>query len=205
MRRMRTLWISLMALVLLSAPVHANPGGPDPDQCTVMPPDGMALPRLVGAPAEGSGGAPIADLGIVIRSAGGVPMGDVLVEVVANASCNNPDPLCICTGAVFSGYTDDQGYVRLNLSFGGCCQDPNSAIIYANSFPIRAYDILVSPDYDGERGDCRVGLGDFVYLTGRYGQTGVPCSNLDGDGGEGCTLPDFVEFAGAYARVCSGN
>jgi hypothetical protein len=205
MRRMRILLISPLALALLCAPAHANPGTPDPDRCSVLPPDAMDSPRLLGVPAEGPGGAPVANLDIYVRMSDGTPVEDVLVEVVPATSCNDPDPLCICNDAGLTGYTDEQGYVRLNLKFGGCCQDPYSAFIYAGGFPIRAYSILVSPDYNGARGDCRVSLGDFVYLMGRYGQTGVPCSNLDGDGEDACTLPDFVEFAGAYARVCSGN
>jgi hypothetical protein len=197
--------IALLALLLLGGTAHANPGGPDPDHCTVLPPDEMASPRLVGVPVNGSGGASIADLDICIRSITGDPLSDIFVQVTFRASCNDPDPLCICTTGVFTGFTDLEGHLRLNLKFGGCCQDAYSAIIDAEGFPIRAYSIVVSPDYDGVRGNCAVTLADFVYFTTGYGQTGAPCRNLDGDAGDSCTLPDFVEFASAYASSCGGD
>ena len=197
--------LALLGLALLAGRALANPSGPDPDHCSVMPPDGMASPRLVGVPAGGSGEAPVADLEIVIRGWYGTPIGNAWVEVSLAGSCNDPDPLCLCEGVVFTGTTDDEGYVRIRMRYGGCCRDASSAIIYANDFPIRGYDILMSPDYDGEHGDCRVNLADFVYFSGGYAQAGEPCRNYDGDGAEACTLPDFVAFAGMYAKSCSGS
>lgn len=198
---MRIFLIALVGLALLSGATYASV--PDPDMCSVIPPDNMAAPRLIGVPA--TTGQAAANLTVTIRASDGTAIGNAYVEVILNPTCNDPDPLCICTNAVFTGYTSPSGNLTLNMKYGGCCQDVSSAIIMAEGTPIRAYDIVVSPDYNGANGNCYVQLADFVYFSGRYGQSGVPCSNFSGDATESCTLPDFVTFAAVYGKNCTGS
>jgi len=201
---MRAFLVLLIGCALLGNGVHANPL-PDPDRCSVMPPDGMALPRLLGVPAEFGSGPPSSQLDIYVGDSNGAPMANVNVEVVLNSTCNDPDPLCVCTVAVLSGYTNTSGNLRLSMKWGGCCLDTQAAIVRAMGTPIRIYDVLCSPDFDGLRGNCAVGLADFVYFASGYAQSGVACRNFDGDQNETCGLPDFVEFAQAYGFWCTGQ
>jgi hypothetical protein len=195
--------IFLIALVGLALCGGALASVPDPDMCSVMPPDGYASPRLLGVPY--TSGATSANIDIFVRASDGSPIGNVLVEVILNPTCNDPAPLCVCSNAVFTATTSGTGYCRINLKFGGCCQDVSSAIILADGTPIRGYDIVVSPDYNGVDGNCRVELPDFVYFAAGYGQSNVPCRNFDGDAAENCALADFVVFAQAYGRNCTGS
>jgi hypothetical protein len=198
---MRIFLIALVGLALLSGAAYASV--PDPDMCSVTPPDNMSAQRLIGVPY--TSGSAAANLDIYIRSSDGAPISNAYVEVILNPSCNDPDPLCVCNNGVFTGYTSVTGYLRLNMKFGGCCRDLSSAIIKAEDTPIRAYDIVVSPDYNGATGNCAVQLADFVYFSGNYGDCGVPCSNFSGDAAECCNLPDFVTFASTYGRGCTGS
>lgn len=198
---MRIFLIALVGLALLSGATYASV--PDPEMCTVNPPDQMAAPRLIGVPS--TTGQAAANLSITIRASDGTAINNAYVEVILNPTCNDPSPLCVCTVGVFSGYTSPSGTLTLNMKYGGCCTDQSSAIIVAEGTPIRAYDIIVSPDYNGVDGNCQVNLADFVYFSGRYGQTGQPCSNFSGDATETCNLADFVTFAGVYGRTCTGS
>jgi hypothetical protein len=198
---MRIFLIALVGLALLSGATYASV--PDPDQCSVIPPDNMAAERLIGVPA--TIGQSAANLTITIRASDGTAINNAYVEVILNPTCNNPDPLCVCNVGVFTGYTAPSGNLTLNMKYGGCCQDVSSAIIMAEGTPIRHYDIIVSPDYNGVSGNCAVQLADFVYFSGRYGQSNVPCSNFSGDAAEACTLADFVTFAGVYGKTCTGS
>jgi hypothetical protein len=199
---MRAFLVLLIAGALLGSVVHANPL-PDPDRCSVMPPDGMAQPRLLGVPEEIGSGPPSSQLDIHVADSSDSPMANVYVEVVLSSTCNL-DPLCICFVAVLNGYTDASGNLRLSMKWGGCCLETQGAMVRAMGTPIRIYDVLCSPDFDGLVGNCAVGLADFVYFASGYGQSGVVCRNLDGDRNETCGLPDFVEFAQAYGSWCNG-
>jgi len=198
---MRIFLIALVGLALLSGATYASV--PDPDMCTVNPPDQMAAPRLLGVPA--TSGMAAANLVVTILASDGTPINNAYVEVILNPTCNDPAPLCVCNNALFTGYTSSSGVLNMNMKFGGCCQDVSSAIVIAEGTPIRAYDIVVSPDYNGVDGNCAVQLADFVYFSGQYGNSGVPCSNFSGDAAEECSLPDFVTFAGVYGKLCTGS
>jgi hypothetical protein len=201
---MRAPVLLMIACALLSSVSHANPV-PDPDRCSVMPPDGMARPRIVGVPVESLPPPQCSLLDVYIADSNGVPMAGVYVEVLLNATCNDPDPLCVCNVAVLNGYTNASGNLRLAMKWGGCCLDTQAAAIRAMGIPIRTYDVVCSPDFDGLRGNCAVSLADFVYFCAGYGQSGVACRNFDGDPNEACGLPDFVEFAPAYGLWCNGQ
>jgi hypothetical protein len=200
---MRIFLITLVGLALLCGGAYASV--PDPDLCTVLPGDNMPAPRMLGIPA--TTGVTAANLDITVRASDGTNISNALVEVVLLPACaiGSTSPLCVCSNIVLSGYTSTLGFVRLNMKFGGCCTQPSSCIILADGTPIRGYDKVVSPDYNGLEGNCAVQLSDFVYFANGYGQSGAVCRNFSGDATETCGLPDFVTFAAAYGKSCSGS
>jgi hypothetical protein len=119
----------------------------------------MALPRIVGIPDQVL--PPMAAwIDIHIRNAQNDPVPDCFVTL--NTSCEEP-PLCFCGfRQVTHGYTDASGHVRLMVTLGGCCEQPQAAWIDACGVIIRVYNAIVSPDFDGLQGDCTVGLADFI-------------------------------------------
>jgi hypothetical protein len=198
---MRSFLIALVGLALLCGGAYASV--PDPGRCSVNPPDLMESKRIFGIPA--TAGVAAANLDIYIRDSNGAPIGNAYVEVILNPGCavgSPPSPICTCNNWVRTGYTSASGFLRLNMKFGGCCTAVSSIIINAEYTPIRGYDIIVSPDFDGVRGNCRVELADFVYFSGRYGQINA-CLSYNGDAADRVELADFVAFAGAYGKNCT--
>ena len=194
---MRVALLLLLVVPLLGSSTPGASSVPDPDYCTVLPMDQMDIPRIIGVPSEE--GSSDATLHIWIRAFGGQEIEDAYVEVLFNGSCHGD--LCICDAASFTGYTGGGGYIAINAQLGGCCREMSAAIVLAEGVGIRMVDYVVSPDWDGASGNCRVELEDFIVFSAYFGQpSGVTCADYTGD--EVCNLDDFIVFGRTWAATC---
>lgn len=190
-------------VVLGAAVLWAIPSGAsrtDPEACDVLPQDLMPCPRIVGIPTDGDD-SPYNDIDITIRAYGGLPLPNVYVEIIFSGGCD--DRLCYCDNLHLTGYTDQNGEISFNVTLGGCCELPVSAIVQADALPIRAYDFVVSPDISSATGsgDCQVSLVDFSLFGSGFLIGAAGCTDLTGS----CTttLDDFIVFGSAWGASCS--
>jgi len=182
-------------LALASSVAYANV--PDPTACTVLPLDTFTNQRMVvigDVPAPSA----LADIDIFVAATGGIGLGNRYVEVFIAGECDAT--MCYCDGLVLSGYTSDSpdpvGYISFNLAASGCCEVTTAGRIVADGLPIRGYDIIVSPDYNGATGDCNMFTDDFVAF-GAQGWAGQhTCYDTSGDGFVG--VADFIAFGSAW-------
>jgi hypothetical protein len=183
-------------LVMLLAPVpgYANPV-PDPETCSVMPPDTFQYQRIVGFPTFNGN-----RIVVTVLDSSGQPMPNVYVELVFDPACSR---LCVCVSAVLEGYTNANGQVELRLATGGCCQQPGAATILAQGIPIRIYNTVTSPDLTGPvgAGDCRVVLADFSVIASCLGTGAGGCCDFTGD--DASSLVDLVVFGGVWGGFCT--
>ena len=205
---MKRVLLALVALALVGGTAYASV--PDPDFCEVQPQDGMDCPKLIGVPSDPAPArfSTLADVEIWVRAFGNTPIENAYVEIVMNELCEVH--MCYCQDNDMTGITDAVGYVKLNLMLGGCCTETSSAIILAGGdptatppipgTPIRAYDMVTSPDFDGTTGNCAVALEDLIFFAAQYGSSTNPCTDYSGD----CVadLTDLILFAAQYGQSC---
>lgn len=194
---MKRLLSAVVMLALASGVAYANV--PDPTACTVMPYDTFTNQRMVvigDVPAPSA----LADVDIFVAATGGIALENRYVEIFFAGECDAS--MCYCDGLVLSGYTGtggNAGLISFNLAASGCCEVTTAGRIVADGLPIRGYDIIVSPDYDGFSGSCGTDLSDFIAF-GAAGWTGQEtCYDTSGDGIVG--LPDFIAFGSAFGTV----
>jgi len=170
---------------------------PDPEYCQVLPVDGYDFQRLTGLPVED--GSSYAEIDVYVRASGGVDIENAFVEIVFDPACD--DALCMCTNFVTTGSTAANGLVEFNLKFGGCCEYPVAAIIWADGVQIRGYEVVVSPDRYGSPlggANCATELDDFADFVNNRDMPG--CTDYTGDGTT--NLADFAVFADAWGKTC---
>ena len=188
---MKRLLSAVVMLALIGGMAYASV--PDPTYCEVTPLDGFEYQRMV---VIGDDPAPsaLADITVVVKAYGGIPLDNRLVEITFNGDCDAT--MCYCTGLTLSGYTDANGSISFNLAASGCCETTTAGLIVADGLPIRGYDVIVSPDYDGATGNCNMETGDFIAF-GAQGWAGqMTCYDTSGDGVVDIT--DFIAFASAW-------
>lgn len=190
--RMCLRWICLV----MAAGAGANPV-PDPNDCTVLPLDEQAEPRILGIPSDsGAPAAALIDVWIIGYSGYPWVNGHVQLEFPGGA-----EGLCICEGAILSGYTDEEGHVQLKVLLGGCLEGPDVAeIVLDGGVRIRSVDSVVSPDWSGQECDGEIGLADFTLFSSGYTSAAQGCSDFTGDGRT--SLEDFIIFGSAWGRSC---
>lgn len=192
--------ILFLALFALGAAAWAD-DVPPIVYCQVEPWDSMELPRAVFVPNHRAGGydpSAHATIHVTITDDMHQPLPGLFVEVILG---NCWDIICFCDDVALTGYTDSAGQVELNLGGGGCCQGPRALIMRANGVTVREMNMIVSPDWNGQVGDCVVSLGDFVVFGQSYHAGTGGCFDLDGDGATGST--DFVIFGSSWTRDCT--
>ncbi len=192
---MRTLALSLLLCIVATAIAGAQPC---PELCTVMPQDNMISPRIMGIPTEVPH-LPVGMVEVCVRDSSNLPIPDCLVTVWVDPACD--DILCFC-GFPMSGRTDAQGCVMIQCRFGGCCwEDLPEAWITADEVLIRTGYWVVSPDFDGAVGDCRVMLPDFMTFSHGYQSHYGGCTDYTGD--NRTDLSDFIIFGSAWGSFCT--
>ena len=108
---------------------------------------------------------------------------------------------CRCQIAQWDGRTNDFGYVKFPLLFGGYGEAPAAGVVWADlTYPIRWYQWVVSPDFNGAGGDCDMSLDDFTHFGVCWGTTDPSC---DYDGTCAVSLADFTLFGHAWGDHCS--
>lgn len=191
--------LALAVLALFAGDALASV--PDPAMCSVQPWDGFS--ESIGRGIPKTGGNANAALTVMVRAnIGGVPtpIPGAYVEVAWREDCD----ICICVGALITGYTNANGDASLNVMAGGCCTGGASVYVQAGDDSvvppaltvIRAYDSFCSPDSDD---NCAVSLGDFTAFGGGFGGTSY-CFDYNGDGAVG--LGDFTYFGQSFGNTC---
>jgi hypothetical protein len=178
---MKKLLSALFVLALCSSVAFATV--PDPAQCDVVP--GDALNGLVIAPDSPSP-IPATVYTVTVRNSSGdpIPSADVSIEFGAGIS--------ICNTAVHNVPADGNGVAIVTLRGGGCLNGiANAGVVKANGVPIRNYNNVKSPDFDGAAGDGIVNVVDLVFY-----KSGDLCHDYDNSGF--VNVVDLVIFAGAY-------
>ena len=175
--------------------------------CSVDPWDQMEQPRVIGIPNYLDGvwdPAKEADILITLLDDNYQPLPGIFIEVLIDWQCAGGEgPVCVCDDAELTGYTDEDGQLTLNMAFGGCCDAPDAVEIRAHGMTVRQEEPIVSPDWDGERGDCEVSLADFIPFSRGYETQAGGCTDYSGDGET--TLVDFVIFGGGWGRDCASR
>ncbi len=199
---MKELLSALILLALVGSVAWAT--APDPDACSVGPADVMGIPRVIGVLDQPTASS-YADIDIYVRNIDGLPIPGAFVEVnlETGAGCVTPsnDPvICFCENTVFTGFTNAAGYVQINGGFGGCCLEPGAAVIIADGVPIREM-VFVSPDWNGEKGDCEMGLPDFTVFGTGWSTGAGGCTDYDGD--DTTAIGDFTVFGAAWTKFCT--
>ncbi len=188
---MKRLLSAVVMLALCSSVAYANV--PDPTACEVTPLDGFLSQRMV---VIGDEPAPVgmANISVLVAATGGVPLDNVFVEIFFAGECDAT--LCYCDGLVLSGYTDVNGMIDFNMAAGGCCEVTTAARIVADGLPIRGYDVVSSPDWNGAAGDCAMGTDDFIAFGSLGWSGGQNCFDTTGDGTIDVT--DFINFGNVW-------
>lgn len=163
---------------------------PDPNQCTVIPADGLGG-MLLGPASPDPVPASVNE--ITVRYSGSGPVAGAAVVVLLSSS--NP----ACAGAILNGITDSEGKVSITLAGYGCADHtPMSGVIKANGVTIRAYINVKSPDFDGSAGNGIVNLSDLIAFARAFNGSGEPCHDYDNNGL--CNLSDLSIFASAFVQ-----
>jgi len=201
---------ALAVCVAVAAAVAAAVAGageiPPLVYCFVDPWDDMDYPCAVGIPDHREGvldPSQYADITVTILDDDYQPLPGLYVEVIISSLCvaGADAPVCICEDAELTGYTNDDGQVSLNIALGGCCEDPWAVEIIANGLWVYLVDMIVSPDWNLEEGDCSIDLADFITFGTAFHVGASGCTDLTGSGGTGLT--DFIVFSAGWMRDCT--
>ena len=181
--------------LLLSAPdASADVTVPDPAHCSVTPCDGLGgvvlVPDLLTI-------APAADIHVNVRNESNAPIMGWRVDCVFAAGTP-------CPSAVLSGVTDSNGDVSFRFTGGGCIDQTSVVRIDVSStehvYPIRSFDVVKSPDFDGASGDGIVNVADLVTFSSEFlGTSPAGCHDYDNTGET--DLGDLVIFSPAFAAA----
>ncbi|MBD3237829.1 MAG: hypothetical protein GF330_14090 [Candidatus Eisenbacteria bacterium] len=175
--------------------------------CRVDPWDQMEDPRVIAMPGyvEGVYDPPReSEILITLLDDNYEPLPGLYVEIIIHAQCGPATgPICICDAAELTGYTDDEGQLSLHMDFGGCCEHPEAVEIRAGGVTVRLESPIVSPDWDGDGGDCEVGLADFISFSRGFEIGAADCSDFSGDGTT--SLVDFVIFGAGWGHDCAAR
>ena len=193
---MRTLLISVLAVLSLALVTVASAGIPSASTSTVVAVGELTPPCnpniAVVCPASDMGRVKIT---VTVRNIYGDPLPGKVVNCYAIPVTG---VFCFCPGVdPQSGTTDVDGEVTFYYTdFGGCGDLQWGADCEGVVFTPSNIIYIASPDNDG---DCVVGLVDFGNFALAY-LTGDPCCDYDCDGIVG--LVDFGTFANHYAHAC---
>ncbi|MFC1572710.1 hypothetical protein ACFL6M_03835 [Candidatus Eisenbacteria bacterium] len=185
--------VLLGALFLLAlAGGTASASVPDAGNSTVSPADGFNTPRLVGIPSDDDK-TPLAEgwisnTVVTVRD-GDNPPAPIESSWVTLTIADPDENLCYCEQypPVWAGFTDANGRVVLYQPFGGCSWGVSwNAVIQADGIPLRAFEWIVSPDWNQDSGNCEITISDFTVFG--WAWSGDPsniqplCSDYDGNG-----------------------
>ncbi len=192
---MRNAVLAVVLGVVLTCGI-ANATIPEEAYCSVTPCDqtGIVLtcPDYLGGTLQ-----PVAGVSFTVNVRNGdnnvIP--NAYTEVVFDFPGNHE----FCSDIVATGTTDDNGNITFNLSAGGCTMTPSAIHINANTYLIRTYDNVKSPDWDGTA-DGQVALSDFIVFANAYAAGAGGCTDYFGDGVT--NLNDFILFGSAWAHYC---
>ncbi len=175
-------------------------GIPEPDNCSVMPCDGLDYPRIFGSP-DLPGAVGYANLDIYVRDHWDNPIQDEQVQVLIEPVClvENGGAVVTCHDS-YTGTTDEDGHVVINMALGGCCSGGTVAQIVCLNVVIRAYEDIVSPDYDGTTGDGAVNAMDLAYFGVQSGAGSPGCTDYNGDGTTNAL--DVAYFGSSWGHYC---
>ncbi len=164
---------------------------PDQNLCTVTPCDTYG--GVIICPST----IPDGQFTVNVRNANNDPIPNAYVELVFGTPGNH----WLCNDAVLTGSSDALGNVTFNISGGGCTMGADALRIIANTYPIRSFSWVKSPDFAGGAGsNGYVDLPDFSYFATAYGLSTYPCTDYKGTGAT--DLDDFSLFAGSYGKKC---
>ena len=129
---------SLLVALSWAATGSALAGVPDPENCTT--PDCIVLSPSGELPVE-----------VVVRDVDGEACEGVLVTIAFDALCTDLIDGVICAPATsYSGTTDADGAVTINAPVGGVCEGADAVTIVSDGVEIASYDVLASPDVNGD-------------------------------------------------------
>ncbi len=199
---MRSLTIVTLVVLLLCATAGANPPFPYEERFRVYPQDQMEHPRIIGIPSGGTYPQPYARIEVQMFDYAWNPWPGVQIEMLVDPQCAN-DNFCWCWNGTYTATTNAQGIAYFYVSVGGCCEHPNAWSFWLDSwYPLRSYDVSVSPAYEGvpQANDCDVLLADFTTFSHGLIAAAPGCTDYDGDGAT--ALADFVIFGDAWGATC---
>lgn len=188
----------------LGTPCRADP--PYAPLCDVSPQDLMAnRQRLYGIP-DAPTVTTASSIMIRLRDQYGYPCANWRVEI---QFLEMSPHVCRCDYSWPSEVTGPNGVCHIDLELGGCDDLLNQAVIVAYEtepeyYLIRAYDLVVSCDFDGIDGDCKTLLSDFTVFSSAYmSHQYHTCQDYDGFDSECITFLDFMLFGAGWGRLCA--
>ncbi len=194
---MRTLLISILAVLSLAVATAASAGIPSASTSTVVA-VGELTPTCnpntaVVCPASDMGRVKVT---VTVRNIYGDPLPGKIVNCYAIPVTGGP--FCFCPGEdPQTGTTDINGEaIFYYTDFGGCGDMQWGADSEGIVFNPSNIIFIASPDNNG---DCIVNLVDFVNFASAY-LTADPCCDYNCDGI--VDLVDFVTFASHYLHAC---
>jgi hypothetical protein len=199
---MRTLTIALVMSLLLCNIAAANPPYPYEERCRVYPQDLMEHPRIIGIPSGGTYPQPYARIEVQMFDYYWHPWSNAQVQLLVDPECAT-ESFCWCSNGTYTATTNAEGIAYFYVSVGGCCEAQGAWSLWLDGwYPLRYYDVAVSPAYEGapQPGDCDVLLGDFTYFGHGLMSAAPGCTDYDGDGRT--ALADFVIFGDAWGATC---
>ncbi len=188
---MRKVVLAVIGLVLSMGIASATV--PDPENCSVEPPD--TIGGILTCPFDANPPTPIV-FTVNVRNSDTDPIPNAFVEIIPG----DPGAHFICSNAVLTGTTDANGDVEFALSVGGCVLGANAIKVRANNVDIRVYESVKSMDFDGTAGNGEVALTDFTYFGNQYVAGAPGCSDYDNTGATGLT--DFTVFGQCWGSSC---
>jgi hypothetical protein len=147
---------------------------------------------------------PAGDMGnivviVTVRNEAGDPIAGMAVECWVSQPS---ETFCFCFGEdPQTGITDGEGVVQFVYdNFGGCGYITFEAEAVGVPLGSSGSVFVASVDFDGTRGDCRVGLSDFAYFSYCFNGPYNRCVDYDCDGSVG--LADFARFSAHFGHAC---
>lgn len=187
---MKKLLSALVLLALSSGLALADV--PDPNNCSVIPSDGIN--GIIICPAAPT---PLTETinTVTVRNLQNQTIANATVIFLFGTTIN------VCPSAVHTATTNASGVCTITVSGGGCATSAGAGTVKANGVTIREYVNVKSPDWDTFSGDRTVGAGDYAQFAPRFnqGSTTDPCFDYDNNGSVGAS--DYSIFARAFNRA----